>query len=93
MDVEVAFFRGDDLLCRGSVRCVPEETTQTFQGGDYSFQVTHAFELPASRFLIVASSAGQHRFRSAMRMGVHTSDDWETIDLGDGYTLAFKCKA
>jgi hypothetical protein len=91
LDIEMAFFRGDDLLCRGAVRCVPEETKQTFEGAEHAFQVTHAFERPACRVFISAARAGAHVFRSAMRVGVHTSDDLEAIDLGGGYSLVFKC--
>src|SRR6188768_3575805 len=91
LDIEMAFFRGDVLLCRGTARCISGETNHTFDGADHSFQVTHAFELPACRVFITASTGGKHLFRSASRMGVHTSDDWEAIDLGAGYSLVFKC--
>jgi len=91
LDIEMAFFRGDELLCRGAIRCISDENLQTFEGAEHTFQVTHAFERPACRVFISAARAGEHVFRSAMRVGVHTSDDLEAIDLGGGYSLVFKC--
>jgi hypothetical protein len=91
LDIEIAFFWGDHLLCRGAITCVPEEMKQTFEGAEHVFQVTHAFERPACRVLISATRVGEHVFRSAMRVGVHTSDDLEAINPGGGHSLAFKC--
>jgi hypothetical protein len=62
--------------------------------------IEHSFELPACpvamRYYIVKEGvAGQlpeqeRTLYSELRMGVHTSDDWESVQL-QPYTLAFKC--
>jgi hypothetical protein len=64
--------------------------------------VEHSFELPACPvsmryYIIKDGGAGQppqqeRAMNCEMRMGVHTSDDWESLDLSP-YTLAFKCTA
>jgi hypothetical protein len=56
--------------------------------------IEHSFELPACpvelRFYTVALGAQDLRFHAALRMGVHESEDWESVDLG-AYTFAFRC--
>lgn len=93
MRVELAFFDGDNLLCRGRIICGPSEITDRFpeEGGDLMFAVTHVFEEPACPLVIVCSRSGTHLYRTALRMGVHTSEDWESIELGEAHTLAFRC--
>ena len=93
MRAELAFFDGDDLLSRDVVLIHSEEDTCviTSERGE-RFEVTRQFEEPASPILVKAfSSDGTFIFRSAMRMGVHNSDDWERIDLAEPYQMCFRC--
>ena len=56
--------------------------------------IEHTFELPACpitlRYYTVAGAEQTKQFEAALRMGVHESDDWESVELGD-YTFAFRC--
>lgn len=62
--------------------------------------IEHEFELPAAglslRYLEMTPSADgtqshiqTERFVAALRMGVHRSEDWESVALG--YRFAFRC--
>jgi len=64
--------------------------------------IKHSFEEPASPlefwFMEVqdtgdASEPYRQRvpWHAALRMGVHASDDWESIDMGKLHTLGFRC--
>jgi hypothetical protein len=75
-----------------------EEEVQLFSG----LIIEHQFELPACpltvRFLEVVPGAGpsrpfeqKQRFSSALRMPVHSSEDWESIELSE-HRLAFRCR-
>ena len=93
MRVELAFFDGDDLLSRDIVLIHGEEDTcvVTSERGD-RFEVTRQFEEPASPISVKAFNGdGNFVFRSAMRMGVHNSVDWERIDLVQPYQMCFRC--
>ena len=88
--IELAFFSGDDLLCRGSVCCGAVETADHFEGaGGHHFDTTSRFDLPASPVEIICRLDGKRLYQAALRVGVHTSDDWESIDLANIHTLAF----
>ncbi len=56
--------------------------------------IEHEFEFPACpvgiRYYTVNVGVQTLRFECAIRMGVHMSTDWESLDLGQ-YTFAFKC--
>jgi len=56
--------------------------------------VEHSFELPASpislRYYTIEHEQQEQRFNAALRVGVHASEDWETLQLA-GYTFAFRC--
>jgi len=91
--IELAFFTGDDLLCRGNVRCGVVEAANHFDGaGDHQFDVTSRFEEPASPVEIVCRRDGKQLYKAALRVGVHTSNDWESINLGNIHTLGFRCR-
>ena len=61
--------------------------------------IDHRFDTPACPLTLWIyqidesdSIPKQHTLvRAALRMGVHTSDDWESIDLGADHNLAFRC--
>jgi hypothetical protein len=93
MRVEMAFFDRDTLLTRAVVLIHQEEDSCEIKSdrGD-RFEVTRQFKEPASRLLIKCySPEGDMISRSAMRMGVHNSNDWEKIELAEPYELCFKC--
>ena len=58
----------------------------------------HRFELPAASLSIALmqfSSAGGEPevvLQVGVSMGVHDSDDWESVALGGDYTFAFLCR-
>jgi len=92
MRIDLAFFDEDLLLARGSIHCVSRENTITLEGeAGYTFNITYQFEEPACPIFIECFSADKNMYKVALRFGVHSSEDWETINLGDIHTLAFKC--
>ena len=94
MRIDLAFFDGDDLLVKGLVECRVQEQSVSFDTkSGVRFIVTAQFEDPACPVSIDCSSNGINLYRTALRFGVHTSDDWESIDLGGIHTLAFWCHA
>ncbi len=93
MRVEMAFFDKDDLLTRAILLLHPNEETYELgaERGD-RFRIRLHFEEPASPLFVECfSPAGELISRSAMRMGVHNSDDWEKIELAEPYELCFRC--
>jgi len=92
MSVEVAFFDADELLCRGTINLTTVESESEFvaERGE-RFELAYQFEQPASRVFIRCHKDGSLVFRSALRMGVHDSDDWESTDLAEPYQLCFRC--
>jgi len=92
MLVDLAFFDGDALLARSVIRCGAMEATESSAGEGHEFVVTHRFEEPACPIEIVCTKAGKHLYSAALRMGVHTSEDWESITLGDVHDLCFFCR-
>lgn len=91
MFVDLAFFDGDLLLARSGIRCESIEAKESIVGENYELVVTHKFEEPACPIEIVCMKAGKLLYSTALRMGVHTSDDWESITLGNIHDLAFRC--
>lgn len=95
MAVELALFRGDDLLCRGSIviERAPASSEFAVEGGG-ALVISHAFGLPAcSLSLRFRDSEESNRLVEAgVAMGVHDSDDWESVALGPDHTLAFFCR-
>lgn len=90
--VEMAFFDGDTLLTRANVlvHSIEDQCTVLADRGD-RFEITYQFEEPASQlFIEYFDRDGNPAGRSAMRMGVHNSDDWEAIELATPYQLCFK---
>lgn len=93
LDIDLAFFHDDDLLARGEVRCGETSLTQRFDGvGGHRFEITSQFEQPACPLEILCYCAEKQLYKAALRVGVHTSSDWESIDLGGIHTLGFRCR-
>jgi hypothetical protein len=92
MNIKMTFFEEDEMLAAGVVRCLFEENEFTIQGGNgYIFQIKASYEEPACPVFIKCFLDGKLLYRSALRMGVHSSDDWETIELANNHLLIFKC--
>ena len=92
--IELAFFEEDDLLCRGNVRCGKVKAIDHFEGvggHHHQFEVSSRFEEPASPVEIVCRRDGKQLYKAAIRVGVHTSNDWEYVNLGNIHTLGFRC--
>lgn len=88
----MALFDGDTLLTRTNVQVhsIQDECTVHAEQGD-RFEISRQFEVPASRLFIECFDPdGSPVGMSAMRMGVHNSDDWEAIELAAPYQLCFK---
>ena len=92
MVVEIAFFDVDELLCRGEIRIAEVESSKTISGARHAFDLTYSFEDPACPISIVCRSDSDVLYKAALRMGVHDSDDWESLDLGNIHTMAFFCR-
>lgn len=93
MRVELTFFDGDEPLTRAVVLVYSEEDCSEIvsERGD-KFEVTRQFEEPASRLFVKSyDQNGELVGCSAMRMGVHNSDDWEMVELVEPYEMCFRC--
>lgn len=91
--VEMLFFDCDDLLARTAVLVYEIEDHCEIQSprGD-RFSVTRRVEEPACPITIQSFDAdGEFVGRSEMRMGVHNSDELETVDLAGRCVLCFHC--
>jgi len=92
MHVEFAVFDGEVLLSRGRFHCIASSRTECFAGAEsHQFTITHRFDLPACRVFIECRQGDTIRYRAGLAMGVHDSDDWEAVDLGQIHTFAFRC--
>jgi hypothetical protein len=91
MRVEVGFFEGSTLLCRAELHITDlrEVTELTSPQGDL-FEISYHFEYPACPIFIRLMKHGDLVGRSAMRMGVADSDDWESINLANDIDLCFR---
>ncbi|WP_417377469.1 hypothetical protein [Gimesia maris] len=92
MRVEMLFFDGDEPLAHTKVLVhgTEEESEIECPRGD-RFAVTRKFEEPACPIFINSFDPnGAFVGRSAMRMGVHNSDELEAIDLAAPYVLCFR---
>jgi hypothetical protein len=91
--IELAFFDKDMLLCRGGVRCGSAKVVEHLDGvGGHQFELSSQFEEPACPVEIACRRDGTLLYEAALRVGVHTSDDWESVELGNVHTLTFRCR-
>jgi len=91
--IEFAFFDKDTLLCRSGVRCGAAKAVEHLDGvGGHKFELSSQFEEPACPVEIECRRNGALLYKAALRVGVHTSDDWESLDLASIHTLAFRCR-
>jgi|SRR6516165_6290916 hypothetical protein len=91
MRVELVFFDGNMPLCRGEIRITDRDEKAEFSTyrGEV-FEVSHRFEEPACPIFIRFFENGKLVGRSAMRMGVADSDDWEAVSLANTIELCFR---
>ena len=93
LHIELAFFRDDELLCRGEVDCGAFESIRRIEDDHgHQFQITSKFDEPACPVEILCHQNEKILYKAALRVGVHTSDDWESIDLAGIHTLGFRCQ-
>lgn len=91
LNIRMAFFDGDTLLSGGEVLCQNDESITVFNGEEgHSFEIKSSFEEPACPIFITYKYNVEQVYRSAMRFGVHSSNDWETLNLGNIHTLVYK---
>lgn len=95
MAVDFALFREDVRLVRGRIAIGNERQRQSFSadGGELELTVEHVFEFPACPLQMQLRSAqsGEVLWEAGICMGVHQSDDWESLELLE-HTLAFRCE-
>lgn len=91
MRLDLAVFDGDTLLARTSVMLGETRKTEVVVAGRYEFESHHAYQEPSSPVDITCRANGRHLYRAALQVGVHNSDDWESIELGTIHTLGFRC--
>ena len=93
MHIELGFFAGDQLLARGSVTCADRDATSEITGeSGLSWTIKTRYEEPASPVELECIRDGERLYDGSLQVGVHTSDDWESINLADVHTLAFRCR-
>ena len=96
MSVELALFRGDELLCRGSIVIDQPRASSEFpvEGGGV-LVISHEFGLPACSLGLQfrQSVESEPLLDAGVAIGVHDSDDWESVALGPDHTLGFFCRA
>jgi hypothetical protein len=92
MLIEMAFFDGDQLLVRGEITCRRDIDSARLEScAGQRFEITYQFEEPACPVSVTYFLAGEQLYQSALMVGVHDSDDWESIELGESHVLAFRC--
>jgi hypothetical protein len=101
MTVEFGLFHHDVLLCRSKIRIEEHEKAEEFDcadtGGASSNKhlvVRHKFGLPAASLQLsfIDYAAGKIILEAGLAIGVHDSEEWESVALGEDYTFAFSCR-
>ena len=106
--VELALFHHDTLLCRARIQIEKQQKSEEFDTETWAMTdggscrghlaIQHRFAIPAASLHLwliryrAPESAGEVVLDVALAMGVHDSDDWESIALGEEYTFAFQCR-
>ena len=72
--IELTFFDGDTVLCRGSVSCGSTEMVEHLSGvGGHEFEITSRFEGPGCPVEVTCRRDGKVLYEAALCVGVHTS--------------------
>ena len=75
----------------------PSDTTGSASSKGH-LVISHRYGLPAASLHVwlirhvAPESAGEMILEAALTMGVHDSEDWESVALGEDYTFAFRCR-
>ena len=94
MLIKMAFFEGDQLLVRGEITCSDDVRRRRLEAcAGQQFEIAYRFEEPACLVSVTCSLAGEQLYRSAIMVGVHDSEDWESNELAENHVLAFRCYA
>lgn len=92
MLVDIAFFDADILLLEGQIICTKKEEIDIIESSSgHIFEIKHQFKEPACPVFIICKLNNKELYKSALNIGVHQSEDWESINLGDIHTLGFRC--
>jgi hypothetical protein len=92
--MDTAIFNGDGLLASGSLEFADGEANVVLGNSvGYRFEVSYRFEEPACPVFVTCYSANAFLYRTALRVGVHNSEDWESVELAESHVLVFKCYA
>lgn len=93
LQVDLAFFDQDRLLCQTLVVCSTQRTQSSVASDSgHVFEIHHQYEDKSCPLEISCHYDDQQLYKAALRIGVHTSDDWESISLGDIHELCFYCR-
>ncbi len=94
MIIKFNFFEKDDLLCSGKLFCNQKKTINEFKSPDceYVFKIEHEFDYPACPVSIECIYQSKHYYYSALRVGVHNSEDWESVNIGNIHDFVFMCE-
>lgn len=87
MRVELALFDGDTLMERCEIVVRANQQVNSFQ----LYRATHKLDSEAADIVLDNFANHIELKRSSLRMPIHESTDWESIEL-DRYTLAFWCR-
>ena len=87
MRVDLALFKGDDLLDRGEIMVSSEQRTDSFN----LFLAHHQLAGDVADIVLDRFSDSVGLKRVTLDMPVHESKDWESLELGK-FTVAFWCR-
>jgi hypothetical protein len=75
--IELAFFDGEELLCRGELTCEEGAGDAIELSGEqgYRFTISGSYKEPACPVSITSMKDNQQLYKSALQVGVHTSED------------------
>lgn len=101
LEVDFALYKGSTVVKRGRFVATARRTLETFERNEDPespgvLSIEHEFDLPAATVSLTywagATEPRLRLFRASLAMGVHESDDWETVDMVPPHTFAFRCK-
>lgn len=86
MRVELALFDGDALLERSAIVVTINQQVDSFR----LFRAWHRLGVESADIILDNFAEHIDLKKSTLRMPVHESNDWESIEIGR-YTVAFWC--
>ena len=89
--LKLAFFDGESLLAAGTLDFGLNEKMTIFESDEaHRIETTYAFEEPACPMFVRCLLNGELLYRSASRIGVANSEDWDRIDLVGNHCMVFQ---